>query len=145
MSKLAQPNGDDHPEAAGKHLEDAMALVKAQRYDGAAYLAGYVVECAIKALILLEHGWARGHELNQLSNRAQQFAALSGARSARYVAGVMRISSGGGIMNPSTGWCPSLRYWPPNRISRQRATNWLSDAQAIYAQTIVPMRLDGVI
>jgi HEPN domain-containing protein len=32
-------------------LADARALLRARRYDGAYYLAGYVVECALKACI----------------------------------------------------------------------------------------------
>lgn len=48
MSRLKQANGDDYPEAALKHLQDADALVRGRRFDGAAYLAGYVVECALK-------------------------------------------------------------------------------------------------
>lgn len=57
MSRLRQSNGDDYPEAAGKHLTDASVLVADDRHDGAAYLAGYVVECALKALIQMETGW----------------------------------------------------------------------------------------
>ena len=53
MSKLKSKNGDDHPEAAGKHLSDASTLLTASRLDGAAYLAGYVVECSLKAVMLV--------------------------------------------------------------------------------------------
>ena len=42
MSTLRQPNGDDYPEAARKHLQDADVLFKSRRFDGAAYLAGCV-------------------------------------------------------------------------------------------------------
>ncbi|HSN99958.1 MAG TPA: hypothetical protein VLS89_16800 [Candidatus Nanopelagicales bacterium] len=53
MSNLAY-QGDDHPEAAAKHLDDAKALLAAMRYDGAGYLAGYVLECSLKTIVLLE-------------------------------------------------------------------------------------------
>ena len=145
MSKLAH-NGDDHPEAAGKHLEDATVLILAQRYDGTAYLAGYVAECTIKSLILLEYGqqvW--GHRLNELSQQAQRLAVLPGSRSAKYAAVLVRSSNPNGIMNPSTGWCSSLRYRPSNTIPQQRASDWLTEVRKIYMQSIVPMRLDGVI
>ncbi len=146
MSKLIQPNRDDHPEAAGKHLEDATVLMVARRYDGAAYLAGYVAECTIKSLILLEHGQqAWGHRLNKLSQQAQRLAALPGSRSAKYSAILARSSNPNGIMNPSTGWYPDLRYRPSNMIPQQQASDWLTEAQEIYAQSIIPMRLDGVI
>lgn len=58
MSKLRTSNGDDHPEAAHKHLLDAQTLMGQQRADGAAYLSGYVVECALKSLWLHETGEA---------------------------------------------------------------------------------------
>lgn len=45
--------GDDHPDAAAKNLDDASALFGARRFDGAAYLAGYVVECSLKTVIVV--------------------------------------------------------------------------------------------
>ena len=51
MSRLRQGNGDDYPDAAGKHMEDSNVLIAGSRYDGGAYLAGYVVECSLKTLI----------------------------------------------------------------------------------------------
>ena len=85
MSRLRLPNGHDHPEAAGKHLADAAVLLPAGRADGAAYLAGYVVECVLKTLILVAGGHAWGHDINALGRDALRLAALPGARSARYV------------------------------------------------------------
>ena len=51
---MTSPATDDYPEAARKHLVDATALATARRFDGAAYLSGYVVECAAKLLIQVE-------------------------------------------------------------------------------------------
>lgn len=88
-------DADDHPEAAGKHLGDALVLSEAKRWDGAAYLAGYVVECSLKCLVIIEHngnvGLAQagaqarglGHDLNALSQEALRLAVLPGARTAR--------------------------------------------------------------
>ena len=41
----------DFQELAEIRLADARALLRAKRYDGAYYLAGYAVECALKACI----------------------------------------------------------------------------------------------
>ncbi len=49
-----QADGDDFPLAAEKFLDDAKALHAARRYDGAAYMAGYVAECSFKTILLLE-------------------------------------------------------------------------------------------
>lgn len=45
---------EDFPAAAEKMQRDAAALLSAGRYDGAAYLAGYAVECSLKTVLLLE-------------------------------------------------------------------------------------------
>lgn len=69
MSRLALPSGDDHPEAAGRHLTDASILQQDDRCDGAAYLAGYVIECTLKTIIVFRTaaGQPRGHDLDGLS------------------------------------------------------------------------------
>lgn len=38
-------------------LEDAKTLLKANRYDGAVYLAGYVIELGLKHKICQTLGW----------------------------------------------------------------------------------------
>ncbi len=44
-------NRDDFRKLADARLEDAKALLTAGRFDAAYYLAGYAVECALKACI----------------------------------------------------------------------------------------------
>ncbi len=41
----------DHPKAALKNLADATVLLDKERWDGAAYHAGFVVECTLNALL----------------------------------------------------------------------------------------------
>ncbi len=45
---------DDYPGAASKHVLDGEALLAAGRFDGAGYLAGYAVECAITTVAQVE-------------------------------------------------------------------------------------------
>ena len=83
MSRLRQANCDDYPEAAGKHMQDSRLLLAGGRHDGAAYLAGYVVECALKTLIQLEAGQVRySHDLSgldlELDKLAAQASSLAG-------------------------------------------------------------------
>lgn len=104
MSKFRNSRtGDDYPEAATKHLDDASVLFDAKRFDGAAYLSGYVVECALKSLILLGQGRPWGHDLKQLSIDASRLAALPGSISARYAS--LRLPG-----QPVPGWRETLRY-----------------------------------
>lgn len=75
---------DDYPQAARKHLLDAMVLEAAERFDGVAYLSGYVVECAAKALIQVESGQVRHtHELDELRESLEHQAGASDVRTAR--------------------------------------------------------------
>ena len=143
MSRLRQPNGDDHPDAAGKLLDDASALLTAQRNDGAAYLAGYVVECALKTLVLLERGQvAHIHSLNVLSHEALRLAAVPGARTARYARGP---TPGHSMYAGNPRWTEELRYRPPGTIAGATANEWVEEARRMYLTTIAQMRLDGVI
>lgn len=85
MSGLCQPNGDDYPEAARKHLDDAQALLDAARYDGAGYHAGYVVECALKTLLQIGGAPLRGHDLSVLSAQVAALATGGSPHTARYI------------------------------------------------------------
>lgn len=151
MSKL-QLNGDDHPEAASKHLDDAQALLNSNRADGAAYLAGYVVECSLKTLILYDSGFplpgsrppwkksAAGHDLNELVAQASNLAAIAGARTARYLGPAIQGLAGAGIAS----WGPSMRYRAPF-VTPPDAQSWFADAQAIYQESVGEMFKDGVL
>src|ERR1035441_2033403 len=72
VSSKRQATGEDYPAAAGKHCDDAGALLAASRFDGAAYLAGYAVECMLKTVIQVEQGTVapvlqHRHNLDNLS------------------------------------------------------------------------------
>jgi hypothetical protein len=151
VSKLRLGNGDDHPEAAGKHLSDARVLLPAGRVDGAAYLAGYVIECALKSLWLHERGvppsgkpaWKAGrtgHEISELRKDVATLAAFAGARIARYVGPAFGTLATAQI----AAWNPTMRYQAPS-MNAADATIWVAQAQALHDETIGEMLKDGVI
>ena len=143
MSRLGQPNGDDYPDAANKHLEDARVLHAGNRYDGAAYLSGYVIECSMKSMILLEGRMPeRVHILSDLSADALRLAAIPGARTARYSRG---ISASHSIYSSTVGWKETIRYRRSGTISMNKASDWLNEADRVYQCTVGAMRLDGVV
>lgn len=148
LSKLHCPNGDDHPEAAGKHLDDAKTLENGGRHDGAAYLSGYVVECCFKSLVLFEihrETWSRvkkGHDLRFLSSEALRLAALPSSKTARYIP---RMTPGHPLYDHSIGWHEYIRYHAPGSIAATDAREWLLEAEAVYASTVAEMRLNGVL
>lgn len=149
MSRLALANGDDHPEAALKHLLDAGELLARNRPDGAAYLSGYVVECALKALWVCERGvpppgdrlpWGRQHGLPFLTSNVAALTAMAGSRSARYLGVVTR-----GVASSAIGsWDPQMRYRPPT-MTAPEAEAWYAIAQGVYQETLHQMRLDGTV
>lgn len=146
-SKILQPNGDDHPEAAGKHLNDAQTLESQSRHDGAGYLAGYVVECCLKAVVLVEYGaptWdgRTGHDLRFLSANALRFASIASAKTAKYAP---FGNAGHPIYDPNVGWRHTLRYREQGAVPVATAQTWIAEANFVFQKTVAPMRLDGVI
>ncbi len=149
MSKLRLPGGDDHPAAAQKHLLDAAALIHQERPDGAAYLSGYVVECALKSLWLSEIApplatppWkgAQGHNLTFLEATVSTLATAAGARVARY----FKAASVGVPSSAINGWDPEMRY-RPEAMTLADANTWWKIADEVFMETIGRMLLDGVI
>ena len=141
MSRLILPNGDDHPEAAHKHLLDAAVLLAQHRPDGTAYLSGYVVECALKSLQVLETGQAlRGHDFRSLVNQVSAVAMVTGAKTARYFGAATRGVAGSAIGS----WAPEMRYRPPT-MTLGDAQSWYACARGVFEETVHQMRLDGVL
>lgn len=149
MSKLALKNGDDHPDAALKHLLDAQALLAHHRADGAAYLSGYVVECALKSLWLHETGlpvetnmpWGRqGHKLPFLTAQVTALATVAGAKIARYFG----LATKQVPFSAIAGWTPEMRYRTAT-MTDSDARAWCICAQDVFDETVARMRLDGVV
>jgi hypothetical protein len=153
VSKL-QHQGDDHPDAASKHLLDAQALLRAQRYDGASYLSGYVVECAYKSVILHELAWdpaRRAHDPHQL---AKAHALVRNPKQyghdLRKLAGFILTGVGARYMPdlpPAAeifAWRETLRYAPP-RMTKRAADEYGIWALEAWEDAIAEMTNDGVL
>ena len=148
MSSKRQTDGQDYPEAVKKHCDDARHLLLGNRADGAAYLAGYAVECALKTLIQVEAGniapvmqWK--HRLNDLSAQALLLAAQPTNKTARYIKNpaVTTLQYG----NPPTGWREYLRYFPVGTIPTTTAEQWVDEAERLYIEIIGELKKDGEI
>jgi hypothetical protein len=157
MSRLAC-QGSDYPDASTKHLEDAKVLDRNGRYDGSAYHAGYVVECALKAVLLYETSWNRrtgqydrkkldqvqirlselSHGLEGLFEELTRVYATATTQSSPYLPA---LSASAAIM----GWRPGHRYRPTGHRKRAEAQAMLNDAQQVYDRTIGQMMRDMVI
>lgn len=141
MSKLRTPGGDDHPDAALKHLLDAKVLLGQSRPDGSAYLSGYVVECALKCIWHLQTGKPRkGHDLQTLIQEVSTVATVANAKTAKYFGAATRKIPN----SPLAAWKPEMRYQSPT-LSQGDAQAWCNAADAVFLETVAQMRLDGVI
>lgn len=132
---------DNYPAAAAKHLVDSRALLAAARWDGAAYLAGYGVECAVKSIIQAERGDPHGH-LPRITAQAARLAALPGARTAQYV---KRLEVHSLPLGRPNGWDPALRYEDSGSVDEAAARAWTAEAERLYTEIVFPMKRDGVI
>ena len=142
MSLLRQGNGDDYPDAAGKHLEDSKLLMAGSRHDGAAYLAGYVVECVLKTLIQLETGEAiHSHDLSGLCDRLDGLGARVGARHGKVYLAAEASLRASGVLND---WRPEQRYRGPG-VTANGARTWYGEADVAYQQVMGQLHLAGAI
>ena len=157
MSNLAHA-GDDHPEAARKHAHDARVLLTAERYDGAAYLAGYAVECAVKALVLHDKTfdpatgatdtaalalWHRTLRTGYRHDLVRLLGLALGARGARY-AGFLPDPATTPPPDVARTWSETLRYRPAGEVTVERAASYVEWA-GLAELAIAQMTLDGVL
>ena len=152
MSRLAMGD-DDHPEAALKNLRDAQVLNDATRFDGAAYLSGYAVECSFKTILLFQQavdattGAVDTSKLNtwynklrnkpfghNLVNLLSETATASGAKYVPHLPIVAAI----------LGWSETLRYSPAGRIEETQSRGYLASAEDVTG-IVVRMKADGVL
>ena len=142
MSRLRQVNGDDYPDVAEKHLLDSGSLLAGGRHDGAAYLAGYAVECALKTLVQLETGRTRhSHDLSGLDQELDRLAAQASSRAGKLYLGAQASLRASTIL---VGWMPERRYRSPGTSSAE-AARWHREAADVYRRTIGQLALAGVI
>jgi hypothetical protein len=144
---------DDHPEAAGKHLADAAILLERKSFDGGAYLSGYVVECALKSVVLHDRSWhlPATRDVNLLRSWHHKLRAKPYGHNLLQIAAIMVGTEGTRYMpdlshSPSVfAWTESLRYSPSGTIPEDKARAWHQWASFVFMETVLRMRLDGVL
>jgi hypothetical protein len=146
MSNMRQLSGEDYPDAARKHYTDARTLMNRRRYDGAAYLAGYVVECILKTIIQVDRATSTPilefrHDINRLSEEALRLATLPSSRTARYFPRMTLTRLSYAV--PPSGWKETLRYHYEGTISKTTASTWVAEAKRFYEQVLWEIIKDG--
>ncbi len=144
MSNMRQSSGEDYPDAARKHYTDARILMNRRRYDGAAYLAGYAVECILKTIIQMNQpsGVPMIHDINTLSRDALRLATMPSSRTARYVPKGSSFTSLP-YGNPPAGWKETLRYHFEGAIPKTTASAWVAEAKRLYEHVLWGLIKDG--
>lgn len=159
MSKLRIGN-EDHADAADKHRVDAALLFDNGRFDAAAYLAGYVVECSLKAVLLHDDAFdpstgkhdAAKLDMKQKALGSKKFGhkllalaqASLGSEGARYMPDLDQASTTGKRLHVFE-WSESWRYRPAGGVSQSLATAVHGWAEYVHEVSVLRMRADGVL
>jgi len=126
--------------AAGRHLNDTETLHHRARYDNAAYLAGYVAECALKSVLTgpgLPAHQQLGHDLRLMTGNALLLAVAMSAARRRYNLPVSQD-----FADLVATWKPDERYAKEGTVSAARAEARLNAARESFANLIIPQLLD---
>jgi HEPN domain-containing protein len=118
--------------AASQRVASAIRLLESQSHLDAVYLAGYVVECALKALILKRTPANKRRDLCQeLSSgaRSHNFDYLSGTLVLRQCTIPREVRQSLDVL--SDEWSTDLRY-VGNLISYREAERFIQRVQAVY-------------
>jgi HEPN domain-containing protein len=130
----------DFPSAACRHLRDAKTLLPTSP-ESALYLAGYVAECSLKAVIERSgvHAPAFGHQLAKLEGDGFDLAVALAPRSARYRA------STDSVTKLRSGWSEIKRYESTGDTTPEQAEEMVNLAGEIFRDCVIAMVLDGVL
>lgn len=125
--------------ASRKHFNDAVSLNASGRHDNAAYLSGYVVECALKAMVEADgsvNPRRFGHDVAALSTKA----ALLVAKLSR-VRRQVTLPSSADYQDLLANWIPEERYLAEGATAD--SSSRLAAAKEAVEAIVVEMILDG--
>lgn len=131
---------DAYVSAAARHWEAAQKLLLDNRFDNAAYLAGYAVECSLKVLVQAAGTIPKrlGHELAALSGDALLLACLMTPSVRCYL-----VPQSADFDDLVKHWTPEMRYWATGEVTCATAETWLRAAEQTYRAIVIEAVLDG--
>jgi len=135
---------EDFASATVRHWQTTDFLASEGYWQQAAYLAGYVAECALKSLLM--HTTVTippkdiSHDLARLVGDALELAWILTPATRRYP--IPRINPG----SPGIGeWRPEHRYARTGFLPEKRFKRIVSEAQIVGSSVLIGLVLDGVI
>ncbi len=129
---------EHYPNAAYRHLADSKTLLDAKRWQGSAYLAGYVVECSLKAVIVSptpppDVDVRRiGHDLSALHLQLYRMASARKGPHRRQVSGELIGNLRSYFDAQTPAWNPSMRYEPTDASWQTKASAWWDMANRCF-------------
>jgi hypothetical protein len=133
---------EDFASAAVRHWDTAVFLGSAGRWQQAAYLAGYLAECSLKALLKLASPSILprplGHNLAALSGDALEMAWVLTPATRRYRVKPV-VSGAPGIAD----WRPEHRYERTGFRPLKRFRQTVEEAQLVGQSVLIELVLDG--
>jgi hypothetical protein len=133
----AMPIQENYASAASRHLNDARSLCDAGRWDNAGYLAGYAVECSVKAVIDRAGFRLRAH-LNEIPQELMLLAADLSLAARRYP-----VDVDPDVDMVRSKWAPDLRYAQTGTLAQPDARVLVDSADRVFGRTVIAMVLDG--
>ena len=133
---------EDYFSSGLRLFQDSQDLYARERFDSAAYLAGYTLECGLKALLQAPTGrpvHSYGHDVGGMSVHALWLAALLSPTSGRY-----RVDGISTLAQATAYWNPDLRYRTTGDVNKENAKLMVDTAQDVVALVFIPLLLDGV-
>ncbi len=131
---------DDYGTTAAIMRHDAVMLAEARRWRNACYLAGYVVECVVKALLdAAGQTPKRHHDLGKHGQEVQKLSLVCNPVVARYGDPIAVCSSIAG----GSGWDPVHRY-DGTRWTEREWTAYARDSERAY-EMLCEMYVDGAV
>lgn len=135
---------EDFVSAASRHWDTAVFLARHERWQEAAYLAGYVAECSWKGLLALtapDVALKRlGHDLGALSGEALDMAMLLSPATRRH-----GLPRGGARGTCLASWTPDMRYAKTEGTGLAGFRRTVEDGVGVGERVLLGMVLDGVI
>ncbi len=145
LEKLCPMNRDlyfgvsEQAKASRHRMDDARVLLKAARWRGAMYMAGYAVECLLKTKLMRMYNCRHLHELEEELQRrgvlpahgtvfTHQLEALL-----KLTQGLDRLRRDGNLwrtFNTVNRWIPAWRY-TANPANREDAENFINAVERI--------------
>lgn len=142
---------EHYPNAARRHLDDSKVLLDAQRWEGSVYLAGYVIECSLKAMILAPlvspppgQSWpGDGHDLPSLASLLDRMAASRKSGFKRNISTQMVVAIKSALAG-APSWHPRMRYESSYFATEMVAKPWWGIAKRAFGGLAKSFNTGGV-